>query len=251
MNAVSLVERDAWIAAVLSSEGLSLGTKLVGTRIALHLNRQTGRCDPSVATLCSGVALTTRAVEKAITVLEKGGWLVRGRGAHRSNKYVLRLPEGFVPVAADGIDPVAGDGVEASDPVRTDGVKPADPVATDGLTPSSGTGLEPSTPSVATGVPRPQGRTNLESNQRSPLTPQASGRRHPIQGPSIKVRVPIDDPRWSDFANAHRRRTGHAPPTETMVIDGRPQMGWAFDPSLLDLPPIPSGYRPPYLEAAE
>lgn len=89
-------DRDDWIRLFLAADGelLSCTAKIVGTRLALHHNIETGRCDPSLTELASGTGMSDRNVRRMLRELEQTGWVrVQGRGYHRSNSFELRVPE--------------------------------------------------------------------------------------------------------------------------------------------------------------
>jgi hypothetical protein len=58
-----------------------------------HMNKETGRCDPSIPTLAAKTGLTARGVQKAIVELRNSGWWQIGRGVGRghTNSYSPRL----------------------------------------------------------------------------------------------------------------------------------------------------------------
>ena len=53
-------DRFRWEQDVLANPQLTAAQKIVLTRLALHLNIKTGRCDPSVKTLATGVGMAER-----------------------------------------------------------------------------------------------------------------------------------------------------------------------------------------------
>ncbi|MFH0295672.1 helix-turn-helix domain-containing protein [Bradyrhizobium sp. 31Argb] len=89
-------DRDDWIRLFLAADGevLSCTAKIVGTRLALHHNIETGRCDPSLTELASGTGMSDRNVRRMLRELEQTGWArVQSRGYHRSNSFELCVPE--------------------------------------------------------------------------------------------------------------------------------------------------------------
>src|SRR5581483_7008473 len=74
-------DRDDWIIALLASE-LSCTAKIIATRIALHHNIETGRCDPSIATLAAGAGVSKNTVLRSLRESEQAGWvhISRSRG---------------------------------------------------------------------------------------------------------------------------------------------------------------------------
>jgi hypothetical protein len=59
-NPKTFKERDAWMRAVLASN-LSNGVMRLAVRLALHLNVETGRCDPGYDALSSELRLSRRS----------------------------------------------------------------------------------------------------------------------------------------------------------------------------------------------
>jgi hypothetical protein len=64
------------------------------TLLYRHMNSQTGRCDPSTATLADETSLSVRGVEKAIAELRRSGWWLidQGSGRGRTNNYAPKRP---------------------------------------------------------------------------------------------------------------------------------------------------------------
>jgi hypothetical protein len=114
--------RDTWIRQLLAVDGgiLSAGAKVVGVRIALHLNVETGRCDPSIGELVAGTGMSESTVRRMIHGLEDGGWLLvdRSRGRH-SNSFELHTP---TLSHVEGLNPVSDERVEGSNPVSCERV---------------------------------------------------------------------------------------------------------------------------------
>jgi hypothetical protein len=89
-------DRDDWIRLFLATDGeeLSCTAKIVGARIALHHNIETGRCDPSLGELAHGTGMSDRNVRRMLRELEEKCWVrVQSRGHHRSNSFELLVPE--------------------------------------------------------------------------------------------------------------------------------------------------------------
>lgn len=115
---------DHWVKAMMADGRLSDREKFILTRLALHFNLKTGRCDPThdlLALECSipgdhttARDLTRRAIRKA----EKLGWIWReyrhggtqrgapheGRQLNRSNQYELRIPNNLFDGAVTILD---------------------------------------------------------------------------------------------------------------------------------------------------
>lgn len=84
--------RFEWIEAALKSSALSEGEKVLAARLGLHLNDETGRCDPSNATLSRGTSFSERHVKKLRASLVRKGWLDFDRnagGKGRSTQHFL------------------------------------------------------------------------------------------------------------------------------------------------------------------
>jgi hypothetical protein len=94
--------RDEWIKLLLAADGdeLSPGAKIVGARIALHRNIETGQCNPSLPQLAAGTGTSDRNVRRMLNELEQAGWLIvdKSRGGRRSvttynsNSFELAVP---------------------------------------------------------------------------------------------------------------------------------------------------------------
>jgi hypothetical protein len=105
----SFRDRDDWLELLLAEDQLSLGAKVVGARIALHHNVETGQCNPKIGTLVLGTRMSESTVRRRIDELEVTGWLRVDRtlGRH-SNSYEVRVPTlsdvtGFNPVSRDRV----------------------------------------------------------------------------------------------------------------------------------------------------
>jgi hypothetical protein len=87
-------QRDVWICQMLATDNevLSIGTKLVMVRIALHLNVKKGQCYPSVSTLAKGTGICERHVPRVLAALERTGWITVTRSPGRSNSFLLKTP---------------------------------------------------------------------------------------------------------------------------------------------------------------
>jgi hypothetical protein len=116
-------DRDDWIKMMLAvdANALSCTAKIVGSRIAMHHNIETGRCDPSIGMLVSGTGMSESTVRRAIRELEEAGWahVDRTRGRH-SNSFELQTP---TLSDMEGFNPVNDDSVEGANPVTIDGVE--------------------------------------------------------------------------------------------------------------------------------
>jgi hypothetical protein len=93
--------------------------KVVLWRLALHRNRETGRCDPSELKLAKGAGVSLRTVKRAIAKGEELGLLAIGRsnsGLHYDHNNYRFLHEGVssqTPVAGEMED----EGVSSQTPV--------------------------------------------------------------------------------------------------------------------------------------
>jgi hypothetical protein len=99
-------DRDNWIKAMILDRRLKERTRLILSRLALHLNLKTGRCDPSAGLLGTEVALpgsgdvVERMVRRALAEAARVGWIRRtfrhGGDAKRqsqTNSYALAIPD--------------------------------------------------------------------------------------------------------------------------------------------------------------
>jgi hypothetical protein len=103
-------DRDHWLELLLAADELSLGAKVVGSRIAHHHNIETGQCNPGVEKLVLGTGISQSSVRRHVTELEAAGWLRVDRTLGRySNSYELLLP---TLSALTGINPVKGERVQ-------------------------------------------------------------------------------------------------------------------------------------------
>ena len=67
--------------------------KVVGARLALYLNIETGRCDPTQYAIAKDINAGVRTVRRAIAKLVASGWLTKTRrGSERSDFYWLKTP---------------------------------------------------------------------------------------------------------------------------------------------------------------
>jgi hypothetical protein len=119
-------DRDEWIEQVLACD-LTATAKIVATRIALHHNIETGRCDPSMIGLVKRTHTSDSTVRRAIKELEDAGLLAVDRTSGRyRNSYLLLAPtlppmEGLTLPSVTGLNPTAHDRVETSNPTAGGG----------------------------------------------------------------------------------------------------------------------------------
>jgi hypothetical protein len=97
-------DRHRWIEAMMLDRRLTERARLVLCRLALHLNLQTGRCDPSVSLLAMEVSfggsedVAQRMARRSLSSAEKLGWIKRllrrggGTRLSQTNSYVLTIP---------------------------------------------------------------------------------------------------------------------------------------------------------------
>jgi hypothetical protein len=102
-------DRMNWIAAMMLDGGLTDRDKAVLTRLAMHQNLKTGRCDPSQGLLAEELNICPdkresgeRAIYRSLSRGRKRGWLtithrpggeIAGqKGGSQSNSYVLKVP---------------------------------------------------------------------------------------------------------------------------------------------------------------
>ena len=116
-------DRDDWLKLLLAAGELSPAAKVVGARVALHHNVNTGQCNPAIGTLVLGTTMSESTVRRRIDELEVAGWLRvdRTRGRH-SNSFELLAT---TLSNATGFDPVNGDTVEEPNPSKADRVQDA------------------------------------------------------------------------------------------------------------------------------
>lgn len=96
---IKLLDKWQCLAAAMDDTRLQAVSKLVYTRLLLHHNGETGRCDPSKNTLGRELNRTARTIATAITLLHKLGYIqqIQDRGLNRSNQYELWLEPGKPP----------------------------------------------------------------------------------------------------------------------------------------------------------
>jgi hypothetical protein len=100
--AITHADRFRWEQDVLANPQLTAAQKIVLTRLALHLNIKTGRCDPSVKTLATGAGMAERTVQATLSRAETLGIIKRaiGGGRTRTTSYTLVSPAKTVHNAA-------------------------------------------------------------------------------------------------------------------------------------------------------
>jgi Helix-turn-helix domain len=109
----TVLERHQWMEAVLASTDLGPATVKVAICLALHFNLKTGQCNPSIPTIARKTALSTRAVEKAISALATN-WIDRKSISGRGNSYRLQMANVRLP--QDGQPPNRCSGVHDTGP---------------------------------------------------------------------------------------------------------------------------------------
>jgi quinol monooxygenase YgiN len=88
----TFLERDNWMRA-MNASGEPRGARCLAFAIALHLNVETGRCDPGHKTLSKDAGISERSVERFVALLVRAGWLAITRGGRgHTNSYVLLRP---------------------------------------------------------------------------------------------------------------------------------------------------------------
>jgi hypothetical protein len=104
-------DRFRWMEAAMASTHLLPAEKLLATRLGLHCNDETGRCNPGEDTLIKGTALSGRYLRKIKAALRTKGWITYadnpGGDPKSTNQYVLLMK--LVP--SDGPPRNAGSGV--------------------------------------------------------------------------------------------------------------------------------------------
>lgn len=109
IRTISPVARSKWIEGVLADATLTTAARCTAVRLAMHLNLESGRLNPSMDTLADGTGQKRRAVAGHITALETQGWIRRisTQGRH-SNSYELIIKP--VPAMHDGAQLTVHDG---------------------------------------------------------------------------------------------------------------------------------------------
>jgi Helix-turn-helix domain len=108
----TFLERDDWMRAIGASDLPHAAVRLA-VQLALRLHVQTGRCNPTFATLAAASHIPERSVYRLVALLEHLGWLAIQRTSGRlSNQYVLLNPA------------KAESGLSAANPVTSDRVNP-------------------------------------------------------------------------------------------------------------------------------
>lgn len=104
-------DRFRWEQDVLANANLTPTQKNILTRLALHLNIKTGRCDPSVKTLAKGAGAAERTVQTALSRAERLGIIERSLGGGRAltTSYTLLLSSETVHSAAPFSETVHGE----------------------------------------------------------------------------------------------------------------------------------------------
>ena len=88
----STINRFEWLKAVMQSDSLNPGAKLVASAMAVQFaNDETGQLNPSVQTLADYVKASTDTVKRAVKALVNAGWLGRTEGRGRGNRTAYRL----------------------------------------------------------------------------------------------------------------------------------------------------------------
>src|SRR5688572_29641046 len=82
-------ERFEWMEAVLADAALTAATKVVAQRLALHLNLQTGICNPSWETLARETSQSRATIARALDRLERAGRIRRATHQGRSTDYLF------------------------------------------------------------------------------------------------------------------------------------------------------------------
>ncbi|MET4788260.1 hypothetical protein ABIF64_000438 [Bradyrhizobium japonicum] len=104
-------DRDEWMRHLLAIDiaTLSHGAKILAMRVALHLNVETGQCNPSMAMLAEGTGTSESTVRRMLHELEQQGWVSvdRSQGRH-SNSFELRVPTLSTDERVQPCQPVKG-----------------------------------------------------------------------------------------------------------------------------------------------
>jgi DNA-binding transcriptional regulator YhcF (GntR family) len=121
--AITHAEKFEWQQDVLANPQLTPTQKNVLTRLALHHNVKTGRCDPSVETLAAGAGVAKRTVQNTLARAEAIGLIKRALGGGRTltNSYSLILPQEKTMHCAA---PFSAERVHDETPFETERVQP-------------------------------------------------------------------------------------------------------------------------------
>lgn len=85
--------RMRFIEALIAHQGLAAIERLVGVRLALFLNLQTGQLNPSFKTIANSTGISDRSAKRHVQALVDAGWVTReSRRGRVSNAYGLILP---------------------------------------------------------------------------------------------------------------------------------------------------------------
>jgi hypothetical protein len=88
-NPKTFKQRDDWMRAVLAAE-LPHAAHILALQIALHLNVESGQCNPPYKTLAAKSRMSKRSIIRMVAMLERTGWLIVARdGWHHTNRFVL------------------------------------------------------------------------------------------------------------------------------------------------------------------
>ncbi|MGD9925657.1 MAG: hypothetical protein AB7O60_03260 [Variibacter sp.] len=75
----TLKDRDEWIRALLEAPDVTPGDKLIGVRLAMHMNMKSLQLNPSASRLAAGTGQTLKKAEAALSQLARAGWIERQR----------------------------------------------------------------------------------------------------------------------------------------------------------------------------
>ena len=83
----------AWMRGVAEDRELSFTARLIGLRLALHRNADTGKCNPSYQKLADEIGVYRGTALRAVQLMVKRGWLADpDSSGGRSNNFVFLLP---------------------------------------------------------------------------------------------------------------------------------------------------------------
>jgi hypothetical protein len=119
-NPKTFKERDEWMRSVVESD-LPHGVVRLAVRFALHLNVETGRCDPGYDALASELRLSRRSIIRDVAVLEQAGWVSVARWRqHQTNQFsLLRADRGDKALSPLKQAPEVTNSVARGDKFRT------------------------------------------------------------------------------------------------------------------------------------
>ncbi|WP_431014767.1 helix-turn-helix domain-containing protein [Bradyrhizobium pachyrhizi] len=192
-NPSTFKARDAWISAVLAAD-LPHATARVAAAIAMHLNVESGQCNPGYPTLALASSISERSVYRHVELLERAGWVEVERTTGHASQLNLLTPANSMAGVTEPTTANSMAGVplpnSAVTPAKT-GLNPCHTVAEQ----NSGTAKR----TARRVSPPPAGKTRRERET-------ARARRDAAEAAPPDAARPVDA--WTEFAALWDR--GHA-----------------------------------------